>query len=139
MMKMKWKLITLISIIITIYFIPHTAFITFILGWLFVPPIVVIGLAVQGLHEYRTNRKITRNVSLEEEHIEKLKPNMERCNGNLSAAIREIINQNTSTKNSNLSEILFRWMMKEVDDILLPDNVLNQIIEPRLIDSMEEL
>jgi len=64
---------------------------------------------------------------------------MEKCNGNLSAAIREIINRNVSTKNSNLSESLFTWMMKEVDGVLLSDNMLNQIIEPRLIDSMEKL
>lgn len=137
--QMRWKLLILVGIIIAIYFIPQAAFITFILGWLFIPPIAVVGLSARGLQEYRTGRKITRNVSLEEEHIKKLKLNMEKCNGNLSAAIREIINQNVSTKNSNLSELLFGWMMKEVDDILLPDNILNQIIEPRLIDSMEKL
>lgn len=137
---MKWKLIIyFVGIIIAIYFTPQRVFIAFMLGWLFVPPIVVVSLATQGLQEYRTSTKISRNVSLEEEHIKKLKPNMEKCNGNLSAAIREIINQNVSTKNSNLSESLFRWMMEEVDDILLPDNILNQIIEPRLIDSMEKL
>lgn len=137
--QMRWKLLILVSIIITIYFIPQRVFIAFILGLLFIPPVAVVGLATRGLQEYRTSRKITRNVSLEEEHIKKLKPNMEKCNGNLSAAIREIINQNVSTKNSNLPELLFGWMMKEADDILLPDNILNQIIEPRLIDSMEKL
>lgn len=137
---MKWRLIIyFVGIVITIYFIPQTAFITFILTWLFVPPIAVISLATRGLHKYRTSTKTTRNVSLEEEHIDKLKPGMEKCNGNLSAAIREIINRNVSTKNSNLSESLFTWMMKEVDGVLLSDNMLNQIIEPRLIDSMEKL
>ena len=138
---MKWKLIIyFVGIIVTIYFIPRVAFITFILGWLFVPPIVIINLAARGFQEYRTSRKTTRNVSLEEEHIKILKPNMEKCNGNLSAAIREMINQNVSTKKTDLSEsFLFRWMMKEVDGILLPDNILNEIIDPRLIDSMEKL
>src|SRR3989338_7390161 len=118
---MKWKLIIyFVGIIVTIYFIPRVAFITFILGWLFVPPIVIINLAARGFQEYRTSRKTTRNVSLEEEHIKILKPNMEKCNGNLSAAIREMINQNVSTKKTDLSEsFLFRWMMKEVDGILL--------------------
>jgi len=137
---MKWKLIIYtVGIIIAIYFTPQRVFIAFMLGWLFVPPIAVISLAARGLQEYRISTKTTRNVSLEEEHIDKLKSNIEKCNGNLSAAIREIINQNVSTKNSNLSESLFRWMMKEVDGVLLPDNILNQIIEPRLIDSMEKL
>ncbi len=138
--KSKWKLIIyFIGIIVTIYFIPQTAFVTFILTWLFVPPIAVISLATRGLQEYRASTKTTRNVSLEEKHIDKLKSNIEKCNGNLSAAIREIINQNVSVKNSNLSENLLIWMMKEVDGVLLPDNILNQIIEPRLIDSMEKL
>jgi hypothetical protein len=95
---------------------------------------------VYGFQEYKT---ITRNVSLDEKHIEKLEPCMNKHKGNFSAAIREIIDQTTvsipSRNFSSIDNFLLKWMVNEIDNTLLPDNVLDEIIDPRLISSMENL
>lgn len=114
-------------------------------GWLFLPPIVVVGMMVRGLQEELRECKAsasckvqTRNISLAEEHIEKIKSYVVKYNSNFSAAIRDIIGR--TTKKSSLSDdYLFRCLMKEVDGVLLPDNILNEIIDPYLINSMESL
>lgn len=113
-------------------------------GWLFLPPVVVAGMMVRGLQEELREPKApssckvqTRNISLEKEHIEKIK-SIRKYNGNFSAALRDIIGQ-TTKKSSVSDDYLFRWLMKEVDGVLLPDNILNEIINPYLINSMESL
>ena len=111
-------------------------------GWLFLPPVVVAGMMVRGLQvelrESKASCKIqTRNISLAKEHLEKIK-SIGKYNNNFSAAIRDIIRQ-TTKKSSVSDDYLFRWLMKEVDGVLLPDNILNEIIDPYLINSMESL
>lgn len=114
-------------------------------GWLFLPPFIVGGMMVRGLQVELRESKASgasskvhaRNISLAEEHIGKVKSYVEKYNSNFSAAIRDIIQ---TTKNSSASDsYLFRWLMKEVDGVLLPDNILNEIIDPYLINSMESL
>lgn len=116
-------------------------------GWLFLPPVVVAGMMVCGLQEELRESKAsgalvshkvqTRNISLAKEHIEKIK-SIGKYNSNFSAAIRDIIGQ-TTKKSSVSDDYLFSWLMKEVDGVLLPDNILNEIIDPYLINSMESL
>jgi len=130
--------------VVTYYFTPQV--ITFFgAGWLFLPPVIVAGMMVRGLQEELRESKASgasskvqaRNISLAEEHIGKIKSYVEKYNSNFSAAIREIIQ--TTKKSSVSDQYLFRWLMKEVDGVLLPDNILNEIIDPYLINSMESL
>ncbi len=127
--------------VVTYYFTPQV--ITFFgAGWLFLPPFIVAGMMVRGLQEELRESKASskvqaRNISLAEEHIGKINSYVEKYNSNFSAALREIIQ--TTKKSSVSDQYLFRWLMKEVDGVLLPDNILNEIIDPYLINSMESL
>lgn len=86
---------------------------------------------------------VTRNISLGSDCIEKMEPYVEKHKGNFSAAIREIIDlagKNSSFENlSSIDNSLFKWMLNEIDGILVPDNVLDALIDPVLINSMEKL
>lgn len=86
---------------------------------------------------------VTKHISIDKECVEKLKPQLERHNGNFSAAIREIIDRNgKSVFPSNSSAIdnsLLKWMMTEVDGTLIPDDVMNELIDPVLINSLRKL
>lgn len=143
----------------TYYFTPHVLTV-FGVGWLFIPPVIVASMMIRGLQEElresnasrtsascKQTRNIslrktqTRNISLAKEHIEKIK-SIGKYNSNFSASIRDLIGQTSkknSKKNSVSDDYLFRWLMKEVDGVLLPDNILNEIIDPYLINSMESL
>ncbi len=72
---------------------------------------------------------VTKHISIDKECVEKLRPQLERHNGNFSAAIREIIDRNgKSAFPSNSSAIdasLLKWMLTEIDGTLIPDNVLD--------------
>lgn len=123
-----------------VYYFLANALLYFMVGWLFFIPMVGIIYMVQGFQEYRT---ISRNISLDEKYIEKLKPSLEKHQGNFSAAIRDIINQNTNTSSYenpvSLDNNIFKWILNETDGLLLPDNILNELIDPCLISSMEKL
>ncbi len=86
---------------------------------------------------------VTRHISLDNDCIQKMEPYVEKHKGNFSAAIREIIDR--AGKNSELENIstidntLFKWMLNETDGLLVPDNVLDDIIDPLLINSMGKL
>ncbi len=86
---------------------------------------------------------VTRHISLDNDCIQKMEPYVERHKGNFSAAIREIIDR--AGKNSELESIsaidntLFKWMLNETDGLLVPDNVLDDLIDPVLINSMGRL
>lgn len=86
---------------------------------------------------------ITRHISLDNDCIEKMQPYIEKHEGNFSAAIREIIDRTGKYRSlRNLSAIdnsLFKWMLNEIDGILVPDNVLDDLIDPMLINSMGKL
>ena len=86
---------------------------------------------------------VTRHISLDNDCIQKMEPYVEKHKGNFSAAIREIIDR--AGKNSELENIstidntLFKWMLNEIDGLLVPDNVLDDLIGPMLINSMGKL
>ena len=83
----------------------------------------------------------TRHISLEKDYIKKIQPYVDRHNGNLSAAVREIIEnaersgipKNTSVIDSQLLD----WMLDNIDGILIPDNILDEIVGPMQIRSMK--
>jgi predicted hydrocarbon binding protein len=85
---------------------------------------------------------VTRHISLDEDHVEKMKPYLQKHNGNFCAALREIINQGKYSPRTNSSVIdisLFNWLLKEAEGMLIPDNVLDEVIDPELITSMGKL
>ncbi|MFZ2412267.1 MAG: hypothetical protein WAW23_11900 [Candidatus Methanoperedens sp.] len=85
----------------------------------------------------------TRHISLNNDYVEKMKPFVEKNEGSFSAAIRELIDQagkyNSARNSTAIDSTLFKWMLNEIDGKLVPDTVLDEIIDTRLINSMGEL
>ncbi|MDW7727374.1 MAG: hypothetical protein SCH70_09775 [Candidatus Methanoperedens sp.] len=85
---------------------------------------------------------ITRHISLDNDCIRKIEPYVRKHNNNFSAAIREIIDQagkyNSKGDSSQVDNPLFRWMLTGMDGFLIPDNILSETIDKRLINSMGE-
>lgn len=84
---------------------------------------------------------ISRHISIDDKYISKMKPYIEKYNGNLGAALREMINKVEIYDNhkSSLYFSLFDWMLKEADGRIVPDNIVDEIIDPSLINSIEGL
>lgn len=85
----------------------------------------------------------TRHISLDDAYIEKMKPYLEKHNGNFGAALREVINmagKYSPRMNSSAMDIsLFDWALSEMDGTLVPDDVLDGTINPALVNSMGRL
>src|SRR3989304_3126869 len=85
---------------------------------------------------------VTKHISLDKDCIDKMDPYGEKHQGNLSAAMREIIERAGKSglpyNSSALDSSLFNWMLNEIC-IFVPDNVLDEIINPILINSMRKL
>lgn len=86
---------------------------------------------------------ISRHISIDDEYLKKMEPYMDKHNGNMGAALRDMINQagkyNPAMNSSAIDTSLFNWMLQEIDDILVPDDVLDKLINPLLINSMRKL
>ena len=86
---------------------------------------------------------ITRHISLEDEYIEKLKPYADKHNGNFGAALRDMICQagkyDTRINSSAIDHSLFNWILKEIDEKLLPSEILNEFVDPIMMNSMDKL
>jgi predicted hydrocarbon binding protein len=86
---------------------------------------------------------VTKHISIDKEYVEKLKPQLERHNGNFSAAIRDIIDRNGKSifpnNSSAIDTPIFKWMLAEVEGILIPDNILDELIDPILMNSIRNL
>lgn len=86
---------------------------------------------------------ISRHISIDEEYVKKIKPYVEKHNGNFGAAIRELINQtgkhSPHTNSCAIDITLFNWLLKEIEDTLVPDEVLDELIDPGLVNSIGEL
>lgn len=86
---------------------------------------------------------VTRHISLDNDCIEKMRPYVDKHKGNFSAAIRDIIdragNYKLRTNSQVIDDNLFKWLLTEIGDILLPDNILDELIDPVLIGSMKNL
>lgn len=85
---------------------------------------------------------VTKHISLEKDYINRIRPYVERHNGNVSSAIRDIIdNAERSGLPKNTSMIddhLLDWILGDIDGILIPDNVLDEIVDSRPIHSMKD-
>ncbi|NJD75897.1 MAG: hypothetical protein FIB08_02195 [Candidatus Methanoperedens sp.] len=86
---------------------------------------------------------VTRHISLDKDCIEKIEPYVQKHNGNFSAAIREIIDEADKSRSSKnvaiIDNSLFKWMLDEMNGLLVPENVLDELIDPSLINSMRKL
>ena len=86
---------------------------------------------------------VTRHISLDNDCIDKMQSYVEKNNGNFSAAIREIIDRagkySSLQNSSSIDSSLFKWMLSEIDGRLMPNNVLDEIIDPSQIDSIRGL
>lgn len=86
---------------------------------------------------------ITRHISLEDEYVEKLKPYVDKHDGNFGAAIRDMINQagkyDIRINSSAIDHSVFNWILKEIDEKLVPSDILNEFIDPVMMNSMDKL
>jgi len=85
---------------------------------------------------------ISRHISIEEEYIDKIQHYLDRNNGNIGAAIKEVINQAEKYNPYDTLAIdisLLNWMLEETEDVLISDAVLDELIDPKLTGSMDRL
>ncbi len=86
---------------------------------------------------------VTKHISLDKECVDKLKPYVEKHSSNFSAAVREIIEKagksGLPATSLAIDSSLFKWILDEIDGTLVPDTVLDEIIDPWLINSMSKL
>lgn len=89
------------------------------------------------------NLGITRHISLEDEYIDRLQPYVDKHSGNLAAAIRDLIKEAGKNENrgrsSAVDQSLLNWMIREIDDKLVPPEILNEFLDPLIMNSMNEL
>lgn len=85
----------------------------------------------------------SKNISLDDECIKKMESLVTRHQGNFSAAIRELIDSSQRSvlpeRASAVDEAIFNWLLNEADGRLVPDNVLDEIIDPFLINRLDDL
>jgi predicted hydrocarbon binding protein len=86
---------------------------------------------------------ITKHISIDKDCVDNMKLFVEKHNGNVSAAMREIIERagksSLPANSSAIDSSLFKWILNEIDGTLVSDTVLDEIIDPRLINSMSKL
>ncbi len=85
---------------------------------------------------------VLKHISLDHEHVEKMKPYLEKNDGNLCAAIKDIVNlagkHSLHHNSSAIDACLLNWMLEEVEGILVPDKVVDEIFDPGLMTSMSK-
>jgi len=92
---------------------------------------------------FRGIMSVSRHISIDDEYIKKMEPYMEKHSGNMGASLRDMINQagkfNPCINSSAVDSSLFNWMFAQVQDILVPNDVLDKLIYPNLVNSMSSL
>lgn len=84
----------------------------------------------------------SKNISLDDECLKKMESFVNKHNGNFSSAMREIIcnaERAFPERSMAIDESLFNWLLNEMDGRLVPDSVLDAIIDPSLISRIEGL
>lgn len=84
--------------------------------------------------------QVLRHISLDDKHLEKMKPYLEKNGGNLCDSFKEILGQavkySSRMNSSAIDTVLLNWLLEEVEDILIPEKVLDEILDPGLMTSM---
>jgi len=84
----------------------------------------------------------TKHISLDDDFIKKVEPYVFKHGGNFSAAIREMVERAEDTLPDSsvaMDEHLFDWILGEVEGRLIPDSVLDLMIDPSLSGNMDNL
>ena len=85
----------------------------------------------------------TKNISLDEDCLKKMAPLVEKHGGNFSSAVREIINRSERSflpeHTFAVDDSLFNWLLDEIDGRLIPDKIVDTIIDPSLINKLDNL
>lgn len=85
----------------------------------------------------------TKNISLDNDYLNKLKPYIEKHNGNFSSAVREIIDKAEKSvipdNSSCIYDPFLNWLLEETHGRLIPDNILNMMVDPLLINNLQDL
>ena len=77
----------------------------------------------------------TKHISLDDDCLKRIEPFVHKHGGNFSAAIREMIERAEETLPDSsiiVDEALFDWLLNETRGRLIPDSVLDMIIDPSL-------
>ncbi len=86
---------------------------------------------------------VTKHISLDKDCVEKMRPYVEKHEGNFSAAMREIIEKAGKSglpyNSIALDNPLFKWMLINMEGIFVPNNVLDELIDPLLTTSIRKL
>ena len=85
----------------------------------------------------------TKNISLDEECLRKIAPLVGRHEGNFSSAVRELIDKSQRCVLPEhafaIDESLFNWLLDEIDGRLIPDRIVDEIIDHSLINKLDDL
>lgn len=84
----------------------------------------------------------TKHVSLDDDCLKRIEPFVHKHGGNFSAAIREMVERAEYTLPDSsiiVDEALFDWLLNETRGRLIPDNVLDMIIDPSLNSNVDDL
>jgi predicted hydrocarbon binding protein len=86
---------------------------------------------------------VTKHISLDNDCIEKIEPYTKVHNGNFSAAIRDIIDRAGKSgypgNSKAIDSSLFKWILDGNEGILIPEYVIDEMIDPGLIKSTGKL
>lgn len=84
----------------------------------------------------------TKNISLDDESIKKMESLVCKHKGNFSSAIRELIvrsDKNLPKGTFAIDEYLLDWMLDELDGRIIPDSLLDRLIDPLFINNINGL
>jgi hypothetical protein len=73
----------------------------------------------------------------DDERIKMAEPYIERNGDNFGEAIKDVLKE-VNIDSIAVNKNLLNWLLRDVEDILIPDNVLDRLIDPILINSMEK-
>ena len=85
----------------------------------------------------------SKNVSLDDECLKKMESLVNKHQGNFSAAVRELIDKSQRSvlpeRAFAVDESLFNWLLDEIDGRLIPDRIVDKIIDSSLIHRLDDL
>jgi predicted hydrocarbon binding protein len=84
----------------------------------------------------------TKHISLDDDCIKRVAPYVFKHGGNFSAAIREMIERAEDTPSERsliIDEHLFDWLLNEMDGRLIPNSVLDVMMDKSLSGNMDNL
>lgn len=84
----------------------------------------------------------SKHISLDDEYLKKMETLINTHQGNFSAAIRELIDKSQRVlpeRTSVVDESIFNWLLDEMDGRLIPDDIVDEMINSSLINRINDL